>query len=98
MKSAVQHRLNNSKPPAEEKAFPMTAQTTNLMTDIDKRIDAAFAGSQPVRYISGDEMAYLRSRAVTLRAEASRDFFHKLAGLFRGRPSDWVSGSVAAAK
>jgi len=77
----------------------MTTQSTNLMTDIDKRIDAAFAGAQPVRYISSDEMAFIRARAVTLRAEASRDFFHKLAGLFRGsRQSEWVSGPVATAK
>jgi hypothetical protein len=71
---------------------------TNLMTDIDKRFDAAAAGVQPVRYISSDEMAYLRARAVQLRAEASRDFFRKIAGLFRSRPAEWISGPVAAAK
>lgn len=77
----------------------MTTQSTNLMTDIDKRFDAAFAGVAPITYISADEMAFIRARAVTLRAEASRAFFAKIAGLFRGsRPAEWIAGPVATAK
>lgn len=76
----------------------MTTQTTNLMTDIEKRIDAAFAGLAPITYISADEMAFIRSRAVSLRAEASQAFFARIVGLFRSRPAEWMSGPVAAAK
>lgn len=78
-----------------------TTQSTNLMTDIDKRFDMSAAVS-PVRYISADEMAYLRARAVTLRSEASLAFFRtigtKLAGLFRSRPAEWSTpaGAVTA--
>lgn len=77
----------------------MTAQTTNLMTDLDKRFDAAFSGVAPITYISADEMAFIRSRAVALRGEASRAFFARIAGLFRtSRPAEWISGPVATAK
>jgi len=72
--------------------------STNLMTDLDKRFDAAVAGVAPITYISADEMAFIRARAVTLRAEASRAFFAKVAGLFRSRPAEWISGPVATAK
>lgn len=74
---------------------------TNLMTDIDKRFDAS-AIQSPVRYISADEMAYLRSRAVTLRSEASKAFFGTIAsgvaGLFRSRTADWSHGPAVTAK
>lgn len=73
-------------------------QSTNLMTDLDKRFDAAVAGIAPITYISADEMAFIRARAVTLRAEASQAFFQKIAGLFRSSPSEWISGHAAAAK
>jgi hypothetical protein len=79
----------------------MISQTpaTNLMTDIDKRFDGSVAVA-PVRYISADEMAYIRARAVTLRAQAGRDFFRSLAGLFRSRPAapatGWTGPAVTA--
>lgn len=81
----------------------MFTQTTatNLMTDIDKRFDP-IAIQSPVRYISADEMAYLRARAVTLRREASLVVFNtvgaKLAGLFRSRAAEWSppAGTVSA--
>lgn len=74
-------------------------QNTTLMTDIEKRLDAAFTGVAPITYISADEMAFIRARAATLRAEASRTFFAKIAGLFRSSNSTaWAPGQVAAAK
>jgi hypothetical protein len=79
--------------------FSMTT-ATNLMTDIDKRFDAT-AIQSPVRYISADEMAYLRSRAVTLRNEAGKAFFDSIAsglsGLFRSR-TDWSHTPAVTAK
>lgn len=78
-----------------------TTQTTNLMTDIDKRLDMS-AAVAPVRYISADEMAYLRARAVVLRSEASWGFFQtigaRLAGLLHGRSAEWSApaGAVTA--
>lgn len=77
----------------------MTTQSTNLMTDIDKRFEVG-SGFPPVRYISADEMAYIRARAVTLRRAASRDFFRSIAGLFRSRPAasatGWTGPAVTA--
>ncbi|MCW0235621.1 MAG: hypothetical protein OJJ21_18615 [Ferrovibrio sp.] len=78
-----------------------TTQTTNLMTDIDKHFDMR-AAVTPVRYISADEMAYLRARAVTLRSEASWAIFKtmvaKFTGLFHSRPAAWTVGSTVTAE
>lgn len=73
--------------------------TTNLMTDIDKRFQVG-NGFPPVRYISGDEVTYLRSRVVTLRGKAFQSLFAKMAGLFRSQPvqHDCIDGPAVTAK
>lgn len=74
-------------------------QSTNLMTDIDKRIQFT-EGFPPVRYISADEMAFLRARAITLRSQASRDVFRglakRIAAAFHSRPAEWAGPAVTA--
>lgn len=74
---------------------------SNLMTDIDKRFDLT-AVQSPVRYISPDEMAYLRARAQTLRDQSFQTAFAAIANLFRARPGarqrEWATGPVVTAK
>lgn len=92
MKSAVQHKIRVIAT-QQRKASPMT----NLMTDIDKRFDLT-AVQTPVRYISADEMAYLRARAQTLRAQSFKAAFAAIANAFRARPVEWAAGSIVTAK
>jgi hypothetical protein len=69
-----------------------------LMSQIETRFQTV---GQPVSYISADEMAYLRARASSLRAESNKALFNglaaRLAGLFHQerRPSEWqASGRI----
>lgn len=72
-------------------------QSTNLMTDIDKRFQVG-DGFPAVRYISPDEMAYLRARAVALRGEAIHGAVSRIASLFRARPAEAWTGPAVTAK
>lgn len=74
------------------------AQTQSLMSQIEDRFRTV---GQPIRYISADEMAYLRARAHSLRAESNKALFDaiiaRLAGLFRS-PEWQASGRIVTVK
>jgi hypothetical protein len=75
--------------------------TQSLITDIEARFEDTGLGT-PIRYISADEMAYLKARACSLRAAAGQALFDRvaarLATLFRSRPITWQAGSAVPAK
>jgi len=68
--------------------------TQSLTSQIETRFQTV---GQPIRYISAGEMAYLRARASSLRAESNKALFDgliaRIAHAFR--PTEWqASGRI----
>jgi hypothetical protein len=66
--------------------------TQLLTSQIESRFQTV---GQPIRYISADEMAYLRARASSLRAESNRALFDSLVARIAAtfRPTEWQASS-----
>ncbi len=66
--------------------------TQSLVSQIETRFQTV---GQPISYISADEMAYLRARASSLRAESNKALFDGLVARIAAafRPTEWQASA-----